>query len=424
MIQARASRTRRHWTDIIGRLRNREYFKWARSYVAWLRHPLGVLLHMGFAALLCGLFVAPSGYVVFASVVAVILIGCVWPWVGIRGVACQLNFASRRTEEGRPVDVELVVTNRWPWPVWGLAVEGGFSAPGRCEVHPAIAISRVGGWTRSSVRWRFDPALRGRYPNSCPQLVTGFPFGMWEARRRIDVQSTLIVWPKRFSLPPLELPFGKRSWSGQLAESTIGSLGQRTTVREYQRGDSMRQIHWAKTALYDKLVSYDQEGHAITDVSIRFDTHPALHQGLGRDSSLEWVIRIVASICDSLLNQGTRVTASNEESVFRADSTNSSRTALFDWLAELCPGHDFEEPMSDRFRRNHEANVLKLHVTTDRSTKLAGNSIVVRTETSEYAEATSARLAKSWMTAVCNTDVPSQVRTGWRNGPRSFRHAV
>ena len=34
----------------------------------------------------------------------------------------------------------------------------------------------------------------------------------------------------------------------------------------------MRQIHWAKTALYDKLVSYDREGLAVSDATITLDT--------------------------------------------------------------------------------------------------------------------------------------------------------
>lgn len=424
MRRVRASRPGSSWKNLVGRLRERKNFEWASPCVAWLRHPLGVLLQMGFAALLCGLFVAPSGYVVFASVVAVILIGCVWPWVGIRGVACQLEFATRRTEEGRPVNIELVITNRWPWPVWGLAVEGGFSSSSGCEFQSPIVISRVGGWTRNSLRRQFVPPIRGHYPISCPQLVTGFPFGLWEARRGIEVLSTLIVWPKRFSLPPLELPFGKRSWSGQLSECTIGSLGQRTTVREYRRGDSMRQIHWAKTALYDKLVSYDQEGQAITDAIVRLDTHPTLHNGLGHDSSLEWIIRIAASICDTLLSQGIRITAVTEGGEFRAWSKGSIRTSLLDWFAELDTSHDCEERSSDQFRPNHQASVLTFRITTDLSTNLASNSIVVKTESGEHTETTTARLAKGWMTVGRSADIPSQIRAGWRNGPRRIRHAV
>ena len=48
------------------------------------------------AALLCGLFVAPQGFVVFASVAAVIVVGCVWPWFESSGIATTQSRRSQR----------------------------------------------------------------------------------------------------------------------------------------------------------------------------------------------------------------------------------------------------------------------------------------------------------------------------------------
>lgn len=207
-----------------------EYCPWATPYLCTLRQPLGVLTLTAMASLPCGLFVAPQGFVVFASVAAVIAVGCAWPWLGMRGVSCRLSFAATRTEEGKPVEAHLVITNGWPWPVWGLAVEGGFDQAHRSDEQAAIAISRIGGWSRGHYRWSFTPTMRGRYPATCPQLVTGFPFGLWKARKRVDVASSVIAWPQRFPLPPLPLPSGTQSWVGQPSECAAGSVGHRTTV--------------------------------------------------------------------------------------------------------------------------------------------------------------------------------------------------
>ena len=413
----------RNYQVFIRHIAEREYCGWTTPYLRALRQPLGVLTLTAIASLLCGLFVAPQGFVVFASVAAVIAVGCAWPWCGIRGVSCHLSFAATRTEEGKPVDAELVITNRWPWPVWGLAVEGGFDRVGPSDEQTTIAIARIGGWSRGHHRWKFTPAMRGRYPVACPQLVTEFPFGLWKAKRRVDVASSLIVWPKRFPLPPLPLPSGTQSWVGQPSECAAGSLGHRTTVREYRHGDSMRQIHWAKTALYDTLVSYEREGLAIADATITIDTHPSLHPESGPDSTLEWSVRIAASVGEALLRQGIALTLVSHTTRFRSVSSGNNSAGMLDWLAEF----DTSEPSAveggNRSRLSHSLTALTVHITTDLSDGAAGDSIVLLTASGSSSASCTRPIANGWMTVRPGGDIPSQVRKGWRNGPRRLRHA-
>ena len=424
MTRLRSSFNRESLRQFWQHIATQEYCTWASPYLAYLRTPLGVLSLAAIAALLCGLFVAPQGFVVLAAISAVIGIGCAWPWVGIRGISCQLQFTVPRTEEGQPVDVELVVTNRWPWPVWGLAVEGGFSQFEEGEEHAEIAISRIAGWSRSHFRRPFVPALRGRYPTGKPDLVTEFPFGLWKGRRPIQVASSLTVWPERFSLPPLALTCGSQSWTGQPSESATGSIGHRTTVREYRRGDSMRQIHWAKTALYDKLVSYEREGLVVSDAVVSLDTHPHFHTGVGGQSSVEWTIRIAASICKALLSQGVDLTVLTPASRFRAVSRSNDLTKLLDWFA-LLEVRDDSVPRSNFSSQSaRHSNRLSVHVTTDLSPSCSGDSIVYLTEPERSDSARNAHVSRSWITVRKDADVATQVRNRWQNGPRSVRYAV
>ncbi|REK17425.1 MAG: DUF58 domain-containing protein [Planctomycetota bacterium] len=395
-----------------------EIAAWATPCVRWLRQPLGVLALTALAALLCGLFVAPQGFVVFASVVAVMTVGCIWPWVGIRGVTCDLSFAATRTEEGKPVEAQLTITNRWPWPVWGLAVEGGLSRDGSAESRAAIAVSRVAGWSRGHYRWSFTPTMRGRYPIASPQLVTEFPFGLWKARKPVRVASDVIAWPRRFALPPLPMHFGRHSWVGQPTELAAGSLGHRTTAREYRQGDSMRQIHWAKTALYDRLVAYEREGFAISDATITLDTHSSLHPEDGPDSTLEWSIRIAASVGDALVRQGVGVTLVSHVGRFRLEATGSSPSGMLDWLALL----DGSENGSIKPRTRSCSTALTIHITTDLSGATAGDSIVLRTGP-QRASVASRTAAGGWISVGPEGDIPLQIRKGWRNGPKRLRYA-
>lgn len=423
LISRVGSNMARRWKRFIEHLNEQEYCKWASPYLRSLRQPLGVLVLMATAALLCGQFAAPQGFVVFGAIIVVITVGCVWPWVGIRGVSCQLSFTSQRAVEGAPVEAELVITNRWPWPVWGLAIEGGFRPDEQANGQAAIAISHIGGWSRGRYRWSFTPSMRGHYPISCPQLVTEFPFGLWKAKKRVDVSSSLIAWPQRFPLPPLPLASGTQSWIGQPSECAAGSLGHRTTVREYRPGDSMRQIHWAKTALYNKLVSYEREGLAVADATITIDTQRSLHPETGPQSTLEWSIRIAASICEALLRQGVGVTVVAHSARFQIQSNRSDPSMLLDWFATLDAGQsDLGVPV-DRSCSSRVLAALTLHITTDLTETTRGDSIVLLTKADPSSEGCARYSTRSWIVVKQGGDVPSQVRKGWRNGPRKIQHA-
>ncbi len=402
----------------------RQYCEWASPYLAWLRRPLGVLTLLAIAALLCGLFVAVHGFVVLAAIAAVVAIGCVWPWIGIRGVACQLRFAATRAEEGKPVEAELVITNRWPWPVWGLAVEGGFGEEVDESQQPEVAVARIGGWSRGYFNWTFTPLVRGRYPSVNPQLVTEFPFGLWKAKKEVEVLSRLIVWPARFPLPPLVLPSGCQSWTGQTSECSSGSVGHRTSVREYRFGDSMRQIHWAKTALYDKLVSYEREGQAVTEARISLDTHPSLHRGRGPQSSVEWSIRIAASICDTLLRQGVNVVIESHADQFHSERKGNNPTTVLDWFALLNTKNVPNSRIAARAVASNGAATLFIHITTDLSPRVTGDSIVIVVDRPNHASINAGKMPQSWIELSQETDIPTQVRRGWQQGLRGRRYAV
>lgn len=400
-----------------------QYCEWTHPYLALLRRPLGVLAMLGISSCLCGLFVAPQGFVVLAAVLSVITIGCVWPWVGIRGVSCQLRFANTRTEEGKPVDAELVITNKWPWPVWGLAVEGGFDAEDDSTQPPAVAVARIGGWSRGYFRWTFTPTTRGCYPKTEPKLVTEFPFGLWKAKKNIEVLSTLIVWPARFPLPPLVLPSGAQSWIGQNSECSTGNSGHRTSVREYRVGDSMRQVHWAKTALYDKLVSYEREGQAITEARIALDTHPSLHAGTGSQSSLEWTVRIAASICETLIRQGVNVSIESQGDQFDSRMKGSNSSLVLDWFALLRTSNRSGKERFSQAQTRKKSTSLFLHITTNRSSHVTEDSIVMVVDQQLHPDPLR-RKPQSWIELSQEMDIATQVRRGWQQGLRSRRYAV
>ncbi len=77
-------------------------------------------------------------------------------------------------------------------------------------------------------------------------------FGIYCAIKKIPCYHTLTVLPKRYAVPTLLLS-GKRQHNpgGVSNASSVGDAQEFTSLREYQAGDSIRNIHWnswAKTA--------------------------------------------------------------------------------------------------------------------------------------------------------------------------------
>ncbi len=77
-------------------------------------------------------------------------------------------------------------------------------------------------------------------------------FGIYSALKKIPCYQTLTVLPKRYTVPTLLLS-GKRQHNpgGVNNASSVGDAQEFTSLREYQAGDSIRNIHWsswAKTA--------------------------------------------------------------------------------------------------------------------------------------------------------------------------------
>ncbi len=162
-----------------------------------------------------------------------------------------------------------------------------------------VSLARVSGWTESDFYWEFVPPRRGLYPAESPLLATGFPFGIFQVRRSVKVESELLVWPRTVSLASIPPMSGRERSIASMVSNQVGDEGDVLGTRPYRHGDSMRNIHWAQTARQRKFVVCERQVTAKQNVRIVIDTNEDIHNGNGSDGSLEWTIRIAASICQT-----------------------------------------------------------------------------------------------------------------------------
>jgi uncharacterized protein (DUF58 family) len=322
---------------------NHDFCPGANRYLYWLKQPLLVLLLATVVALVIGTSVAFQGYVVASGLVAVIVLGTLWPFVGMVGLSATLRFERRRVREGEPVTAILSVRNPMPWSAWGLVLERGFT---RDEESTAgvvndrggrdigLALARVPGFSRSEFRWDFKPECRGEYPFQLPCLTTSFPFGLWHRSRDVQVASHVLVWPRTIELNELLLPQGQSYSLGALSQYRAGYEGDVIGTRQYREGDLLRHVHWAQTARYGKLIVAERQANLTSTVRVRVDLDPQSHT-LGANGSFEMALRVLSSVCSALSRYNTRVVVELGEQVHLIESGAVGQQRFNDELARL-----------------------------------------------------------------------------------------
>ncbi len=320
---------------------NYDFCPWANHYVYWLKQPIGWFVIAAACSLLVGLFLGPQGYVFFAAIVAVMVLGVVWPWIAMRGIQCELRFDRGRVTEGESATVILKVINRSVFPVWGLTVSRGMdrlndvATTSTNSVSTFMGLRCVAPWSETEFEWQFQPRLRGEYPTVTPILGNGFPFGLWSCNRPIAVVGRLLVWPKTWALAALPNVVGNvQSLLGALAQ-TAGTEGEVLGLRPYRRGDSMKSIHWPQTARQGEMVVRERQSNRRREIQIIVDTTARHHLGTAGHSSLEWSFRIAGSLCQAFHTQGFQVECRLSNESILAPVQTSGIKPILDRMAKF-----------------------------------------------------------------------------------------
>lgn len=345
-----ASRALAKMSERISPYFNHDFCPWANRYVYWLKSPLG-WLGLGFlASILLGISVSGNAFFATAGIAAIALIGCVWPYVAMYAIRGELIWDSARCEEGQEVGVTLRVTNRWPWPVWGLAIE--FDREGGNEneniERETIALSCAPALAATEFTWRFKATSRGLYPKNQVKLVTAFPFGIWSHGVELHVPRKLIVWPMIVKLMDVPVrPGSMRSLVGT-SGNQVGQDGDWTGVRPFRDGDSLRQVHWAQSASRDQLIVFERQTTTQQHVELQLDG-----QG-GADCKVleqrEWLIRVTASLACHFLAHAWNVHCWLGNKELRLQPGSIDRYKLLDELATYEWPDSHEESLANRVR--------------------------------------------------------------------------
>ncbi|QDU82447.1 hypothetical protein Pla110_42040 [Polystyrenella longa] len=392
-------------------LLTRDFCPQVNKFVYWLKHPLALIGGGILSALLLALFMNQTVFLAMLAMTVVLLIAIVWPFITVRGLRGDLTMGTRRTRVGQRVQVSLKLTNKWPWPLWGLMVSKGFF-PESQRVN-GFSLTRMSAWTTAEFSWEFSPEQRGVYPLETPQIETSFPLGLFTCRSPISCLGELIVWPETVRLEGLPDSSSLDFHEQNMTDRKAGDLGDLIGTRAFREGDSLRRIHWGQTARMQSLIVNERQSPASASAEVIVDICSYLERSPAWDRKVEEVLSIAASVVESLVRQNAYVLCDMSGEIYQLGGNHRNYERYMDALARVPYGGISETNSSQDYSRSR-----------------LGTAIVITTAESpliEYMSKSRNHHSTSWIEVgslplepVANSDCRSSVQsTRWQDDLRA-----
>ncbi len=196
------------------------------------------------------------------------------------------------------------------------------------------------------------PNRRGMIELKGVRIVRLDPFGLFQgdawAQPMRNSAHSIIVLPKRYTLPALNLP-GKLQYQTGLSNVTSGR-GQSeefVSLREYRDGDPLRHIHWPAWARTGRPIVKEFEEEFFPRYALVLDTfvsphqEPVFEEAVALAASFAYSLNTDESLLD-LLFVGTRAFA------FTAGKGTSSVEKMLEVLATLEPASREDFPLLEQ----------------------------------------------------------------------------
>lgn len=139
-----------------------------------------------------------------------------------------------------------------------------------CDEQP-VPVVPAGG--EVEMRLTLRPLRRGRVTLTGTTVVRREPLGLARALRRREGPATLVVVPRRYPLPPITLPGGRRFQRGGIAlAQSVGDAEEFVSLRDYRRGDPLKRVHWRSWARAGRPVVREYQDEFFVRHALVLDT--------------------------------------------------------------------------------------------------------------------------------------------------------
>ena len=242
-------------------------------------------------------------YGLVALIVATLIVAWIAPRCNLLGVTASRSTPSTAVEDSK-VNITLNISSsgwlsRYLIEVWDWIPFCTEDKQNSMTFVPTLA-------GELSIKTPVYCDLRGVHKLGPLAVKTGFPLGI--SRREVeipDTYTTITVYPKPLKIQRLNLGTYRSNQADQAYVQHSKGHDEFSGVREYRHGDSMRHIHWRASAKRNELVVREFHPLTTSHMSVLLDLHRGSEFGSGKHSTLEYAVKIAASLGDYALRHGT-----------------------------------------------------------------------------------------------------------------------
>lgn len=201
-----------------------------------------------------------------------------------------------KVNEGEFFSVKLFFSNRSFFPILNIAVSDFLE----CDIKEKYRRFFF-NWVRPNSTVTLDYGciceLRGFYTLG-PVVVRFYDLlGFFYIEKDCEMKDMVYVYPKTFSIKKMvELTRGNLPWFGLGTRVLNSDDSEFFGIREYQEGDSIKQIHWFSTAKNNELMVREYQPHSFYQIALLFVLTKEENFGVGKEKVCEYIIKIVASL--------------------------------------------------------------------------------------------------------------------------------
>ncbi len=207
--------------------------------------------------------------------------------------------------------------------------------------------------SKTKVTVELEPSYRGVVRLTGVTIARPDPFGLFNACQNIALSQSILILPKRYQVPPIQLPGARKAQSGSISlASSVGDSEEFVSLRDYRPGDPLRKIHWKSWAKTDKPIVREEQEQFFVRHALILDTFDQAKYS----DILEEAVAVAASFsCDfqtqeSLLDL---MFVGNEAYCFTSGRGLGTTEQMLEILAGVAPCNDkpFESLISTVMNR-------------------------------------------------------------------------
>ena len=259
---------------------------------------------------------------------------------GVKNLICQRKVETNRIFRGEKTEINFSLKNNSLWPIFWL----DFNELVPVKLHSPLPnqITSLSPQEEVVKNYTLKGKERGIHDIGVCKGKLGDGLGLVQQEFTIDTKQQLIVYPKIHPLADLGLPsriaFGDLIWPQKIYRDPTSFRG----LREYQRGDQIKDVYWPATASSNQLMVKEYESTIAVENLIFLNLKQQDYGVKNLEIQTELAIEVAASVANYLVdcNQTVGLASNGEDQIKEQEIVEAGQGAgqlmeIMEFLARL-----------------------------------------------------------------------------------------